>query len=44
LLARDVFTSIPQDGDGDVWWDALVHIHVEPPPRDAAADGRPSAI
>jgi len=44
LMARDVFTAIPRDGDPEVWWDALVHIHAEPPPRDAAADGRPSGV
>lgn len=44
LQAGAVFTPIPQAAEGEVWWEALTHIHAEPPPRDAAPDGRPSAI
>jgi hypothetical protein len=42
--ARDVFSAVPRDGGAEVWWDALGHIHAEPLPRDAAADGKPSGI
>lgn len=44
LRPRDVFTGVPTEGEAEVWWEALAHIHAEPPPRDAASDGRPSAI
>ena len=44
LRPRDVFTAIPAEGEAEVWWEALAHIHAEPPPRDAATDGRPSGI
>ncbi len=44
LQAGEIFTPIPKTAEGEVWWEALTHIHAEPPPRDAAPDGRPSAI
>ena len=44
LQAGAVFTPIPEAGAEEAWWEGLSHIHAEPPPRDAAADGRPSAI
>jgi hypothetical protein len=44
LSARDLFAAIPREGESEIWWDALVHIHAEPPPRDAAVDGRPSGV
>jgi len=44
LAAGQVFAPLPKAGEAEVWWDALTHIHAEPPPRDAAPDGRPSAI
>ena len=44
ILARDAFTAIPPGAEAEVWWEALAHIHAEPPPRDAAADGRPSGV
>ena len=44
LQVGQVFAPLPDAGEGEVWWEALTHIHAEPPPRDAAADGRPSAI
>jgi hypothetical protein len=44
LSAGEIFTPIPEGAEEEVWWEALTHIHAEPPPRDAAPDGRPSAI
>lgn len=44
LQPGQVFAALPEADEGEVWWEALTHIHAEPPPRDAAADGRPAAI
>ncbi len=43
LRFRDVFESAPQGAVSEVWYEALTHIHVEPPPRDSL-EGKPSAI
>ena len=43
LKSRDVFESTPREAASEVWYEALAHIHVEPPPRDSL-DGKPSAI
>lgn len=44
LRPWQVFTAIPTEGEAEVWWEALAHIHAEPAPRDAATDGSPSGI
>ena len=43
LKSRDVFEPTPREAASEVWYEALAHIHVEPPPRDSL-DGKPSAI
>lgn len=43
LKSRDIFAPIPREATPEVWYEALTHIHVEPPPRDSL-DGKPSAI
>ena len=43
LRSRDVFGPLPGQATGEVWYEALTHIHAEPPPRDSL-DGKPSAI
>ena len=43
LRSREVFESLSRESAGEVWYEALTHIHVEPPPGDSL-DGRPSAI
>jgi hypothetical protein len=44
LRPREIFAAIPEGIEGEVWWEALAHIHAEPPPGDAAADGKPSGV
>ena len=43
LRTRDIFGPVAREAPTDVWYEALAHIHVEPPPRDSL-DGKPSAI
>ena len=43
LRTREVFLPAPLDTPEEVWFEALTHIHTEPPARDSL-DGRPSAI
>jgi hypothetical protein len=43
LRPHDVFIPTPLDTPEEVWFEALTHIHTEPPARDSL-DGRPSAI
>ncbi len=43
LRSRDVFEPVPHTAAVEVWYEALTHIHVEPPPRDSL-EGKPSAI
>ncbi|MBI2563249.1 MAG: hypothetical protein HYW08_12855 [candidate division NC10 bacterium] len=43
LTSRDVFEPVPRETAAEVWYEALTHIHAEPPPRDSL-DGKPSAI
>jgi hypothetical protein len=43
LRSRDIFGSLLREATSEVWYEALTHIHVEPPPCDSL-DGRPSAI
>jgi hypothetical protein len=43
LRTRDIFGPVAREAPTEVWYEALTHIHVEPPPRDSL-DGKPSAI
>ncbi|MBI4840237.1 MAG: hypothetical protein HY803_04045 [candidate division NC10 bacterium] len=43
LKSRDVFEPVPRETVPEIWYEALTHIHAEPPPRDSL-DGKPSAI
>ncbi|HSB71866.1 MAG TPA: hypothetical protein VLT62_21260 [Candidatus Methylomirabilis sp.] len=43
LRPRDVFQPVPLDVPEEVWYEALTHIHAEPPPRDSL-EGKPAAI
>lgn len=43
MRPRDVFGPVPKEDPGEVWYEALIHIHPEPPPRDSL-DGKPAAI
>jgi len=43
LRPRDIFQRAPLDAPEEVWFEALTHIHAEPPPRDSL-EGKPSAI
>jgi hypothetical protein len=43
LRSRDIFEPPPPGPSPEIWYEALTHIHVEPPPRDSL-DGKPSAI
>ncbi len=43
LRSREIFEPALREATPEVWYEALAHIHVEPPPRDSL-DGKPSAI
>ena len=43
LRSRDIFGPLPGEASGEVWYEALAHIHAEEAPRDSL-DGKPSAI
>lgn len=43
LRSRDIFEPVSRETTTEVWYEALAHIHAEPPPRDSL-DGKPSAI
>ena len=43
LRTWDIFGPVTREAPTDVWYEALTHIHAEPPPRDSL-DGKPSAI
>jgi hypothetical protein len=43
LRSRDIFGPLPGEASGEVWYEALTHIHAEEAPRDSL-DGKPSAV
>jgi hypothetical protein len=43
LKSGDVFGRLPREPLAEVWHEALMHIHVEPSPRDSL-EGKPSAV